>query len=140
MNLFDKIERVRIDKQLGITDFLKKTHFPKTTYYNLMNGQQVSITPKSISKITNVYPEYKYEWFFEAEPESTPKVTKNTQAEFEQLSDDEEFALEVLKRHETLICNIPFYRSFIEGITAKAMLELSLDEEKLKELFKGKLK
>lgn len=74
MTIFEKIEKILIDKRIGINDFVEKTGFPKTSYYALKKGKANSITHKVAYKINDVYPDYTIEWLMDDEE----KVQNNT--------------------------------------------------------------
>lgn len=62
MSLFDRIEKIRNDNRLGVTEFLELTGFSKTSYYALKKGESTSLTAKTANKVIEAFSNYDYDW------------------------------------------------------------------------------
>lgn len=62
MSLFDRIEKIRNDNRLGVTEFLELTGFSKTSYYALKKGESTTLTAKTANKVIEAFSDYDYDW------------------------------------------------------------------------------
>lgn len=132
MNVFEKIEKIRSDKRLGINDFLEVTGVSKTSYYSLKKGESKGLTPKTINKIINTFPEYEYNWLLE-----NSQIVLNSNSFNDKLESTDEgienISIFILKHKEEFLKN-KIFSSMIDNEILKKLLNASRGEAKLKEL------
>lgn len=63
MNVFETIEKIRLDNDLGVVEFLELTGISSGAYYAMQKGITKKLNTKTINKIVGAFPNYSIEDF-----------------------------------------------------------------------------
>lgn len=122
MNLYDKILKLQYDYKIGVNEFLEISGFSKSMYYDIANGRKTELKPLQAKILNDKFPDFKIDWL----SNSAISTISTDNTERQRATNDELFALDVMRRHYRMMETTEVYRTFIIGVAS----EWALDRQK----------